>query len=187
MINVNQLVDIIGKFKNLKRQGWIDKGVVNPESDAEHSFSLALLVMLLAPEELNKQRCLELALIHDLAEIYAGDHTPKEAISLQEKLQKENVGMEQIANELGQNEWLELFDEYNSKVTKESIFINALDKLDNVITAAYYDKNKRSLQKLTMEFEEYAKVKIDELGNNELLSEIKNILQEINQANLATD
>lgn len=187
MINVRQLVDIIGKFKDLKRQGWIDKGVVNPESDAEHSFSLALLVMMLAPKELNKQKCLELALIHDLAEIYAGDHTPKENISLREKLQKEHAGMEQIANELKQSEWGELFDEYNNKITKESLFVNALDKIDNVITAAYYDKNKRSLQKLTPEFGKYAESKINELGNNELLGEIKAILQEINQANPAVD
>ncbi len=187
MRNTKQLIDIIGKFKDLKRQGWVDKGVINPESDAEHSFSLALLAMLLAPDELNKQKCLELALIHDLSEIYAGDHTPREDISLQEKLQKEHAGMKQIANELGQSGWLELFDEYNNKTTKESIFINALDKLDNVITAAYYDKNKRSSQKLTLEFGKYANVKINELGNNELLDEIKEILQEISQANLVTD
>ena len=86
--NVQQLIDVIGKFKDLKRSGWVNKKVVNPESDAEHSFSVAFMTMLMAPDNLDKEKCLKLALIHDLAEIYAGEYTPHENITAKEKQKK---------------------------------------------------------------------------------------------------
>ena len=74
---------------------------------------------------------------------------------------------------------IELFDEFEQKNTKESIFVNALDKLDNVITASYYDQNNRSEDKLVPEFSAYARKKIDELGNNDMLQPIKDILSNL--------
>lgn len=182
MKKISQLIEIIGKFKDLKRSGWVNKKVNNPESDADHSFSLALLAMLFVPDELDKLKCLELALIHDLAEIYAGDYTPYDDISSDVKLQKEQDGMIRIANELKCLNLLELFDEYNNKKTKESIFINALDKIDNVITAVYYDKNNRSPELLTAEFAKYAKTKIGELKQDNLVSYLDEILNDIAQS-----
>lgn len=182
--NAQQLIDIIGKFKDLKRSGWVRKQVSVPESDAEHSFSVALLAMLLAPDNLDKEKCLELALVHDLAEIYIGDYTPNDHITPETKQQKELMGMKQIADELGEGGLMGLFEEYAAKSSKEAIFINVLDKIDNVITAAYYDKNKRAPLKLTAEFSDYAQSKIAEMPDTEELKLANQLLQEIiNQAN----
>lgn len=85
---IENIIAILGKMKDLKRSGWIKRQVTNPESDADHSFSVAVLVLLLAPKELNLQRCLELALVHDLPEIYSGDYTPVDDISPAERAKK---------------------------------------------------------------------------------------------------
>ncbi|MBX6342026.1 MAG: HD domain-containing protein, partial [Thermomicrobiaceae bacterium] len=37
-----------GELKHVRRQGWIDRGVVDPESVADHSYRMALLAALLA-------------------------------------------------------------------------------------------------------------------------------------------
>ncbi len=186
--NITQLIEIIGKFKDLKRSGWINKKVIDSESDAEHSFSVALLAFLLAPDDLDKEKCLKLALIHDLAEIYAGDFTPYDNITPQEKIHRERQGIAQIAEELGVNELIDLFNDFENKSSQEAIFINALDKIDNVITATYYDSHQRAKEPLAAEFCDYAYRKISTLSDNGQLSEIKQILENLtNRANQPID
>ena len=97
MTNIKQFMNISGQMKNLKRQGWIYRNVDTPESDAAHSWSLSLLVQLYAPKELDICKCLKLANIHDLAEIYVGDYTPIDNITPQEKHQKEQDAMQRLA------------------------------------------------------------------------------------------
>ena len=74
------ILDVLGHagdLKRLPRQGWVDRGVVAPESVADHSYRLALLVLLLAGEAgVDPARALTLALVHDLPEAIAGDATP---------------------------------------------------------------------------------------------------------------
>ncbi len=177
--NLYQLIDIVGRFKDLKRKGWLIKKVINPESDAEHSFSVALLAMLLMPAGLDEKKCLEMALTHDLAEVYCGDYTPQDNITNEEKTAQELAAIKRLAKELNNEKLVSIFNEYLDKSSKESIFINAIDKLDNVITAAYYDKNNRTSVKLTPEFAGYAQRKINELGNDDWLQDIKEVLRRI--------
>lgn len=177
--DVQQLIDIIGKFKDLKRSGWIAKKVFMPESDAEHSFSVALLAMLLMSDDLDEEKCLKMALVHDLAEIYTGDYMPQDGITVEEKQAKEVKAVKRLADELNDEQLVDIFAEYLNKTSKESIFINAIDKLDNVITAAYYDKNNRAPAKIKKEFADYAVQKINKLPDIKSLQNIKEILKQI--------
>ena len=182
---IENIIAILGKMKDLKRSGWIKRQVTNPESDADHSFSVAMLVLLLAPKELNLQRCLELALVHDLPEIYSGDYTPVDDISPAEKRQKEQDAAQRLAKELGTDKIAALFAEYEAKESKESIFVKDIcdksyiilnlkefNKLDNVITAAWYDDNARAKGHLLPEFSNYAKRCISALPDTKELQEI---------------
>ena len=110
----------------------------------------------MTPESFDKLKCLEMALVHDFAEIYAGDYTPDDAMTSAEKHQIEMKAMEKISSELSKPYLLELFFEFESQQTKEAKFVKALDKLDTVLTACYYDENKRALEKLLPEFGAYA-------------------------------
>lgn len=72
------LLEHAGALKRLRRQGWIDRGVIDPESVADHSYRMALMVLVLAGDigQIDIGRALALALIHDLPEAIAGDATP---------------------------------------------------------------------------------------------------------------
>ena len=70
----------------------------------------------------------------------------------------------------------EVIYEFEQQTSKESLFVKILDKLDNVITAAYYDKNNRSEQKLTPEFKQHATTKIAQSGCDKIFLEIKQLL-----------
>ena len=69
-----------GRLKLTKRTGWLDRGVppAETESVADHSWRTALLAWLAASStaELDADRVLKLALVHDLAEAVTGDHPP---------------------------------------------------------------------------------------------------------------
>lgn len=69
-----------GRLKRLKRTGWLDRGVPpeDAESVADHTFRTALLAWLAAAADptLDRDRVLQLALIHDLAEAITGDPAP---------------------------------------------------------------------------------------------------------------
>lgn len=143
-------------MKDLKRSGWVMFNVKLPESDADHSFGVALLAIMLTPKHLNKQRCMELALIHDLAEVYAGDFTPHDNISKEDKDNLERKGALRLSKELNWPNLIDLVNEYNDKKTPEARFVCLLDKLETVMTAQYYDDNKRAPNNVTDEFLAYA-------------------------------
>ena len=65
----------VDKVKNIVRQTYLADGM-RKENDAEHSWHLALMAVLLkeyAQEEINLSRVIPMVLIHDLVEIDAGD------------------------------------------------------------------------------------------------------------------
>ena len=70
----------VGRLKMLPRTGWLHCGVppAEAESVADHAFRTALLAWLAAAAapDLDRDRVLKLALVHDLAEALAGDPTP---------------------------------------------------------------------------------------------------------------
>ena len=73
---IRKLLKILIKANSLKevpRTGWVLKGVKNPESVAGHSWGVSLLGLLLAPKNLDKNKLLQMIVVHDLGEIVPGD------------------------------------------------------------------------------------------------------------------
>lgn len=81
-----EIVEAIGRLKEVPRTGWLDRGIPaeDTESVADHSFGVALLAWLLAPDGLDRGRVVELALLHDLAESVVGDITPYDREAMRE-------------------------------------------------------------------------------------------------------
>ena len=170
---VLNLADVLGRMKRVKRTGWMKRMVMNPESDADHSYSLAMLVMLFAPARLDKQKCLELALVHDLPEILCGDIVPGE-MDGKAKSELEQSAMKTIVRNLGVPQLQELFDEYEQHQTPEAQFVWVLDRLDNVFTARFYQNTMRI--GLVNEFSESALERLYYLNDTELRAELDKIL-----------
>ncbi|PXF23697.1 MAG: phosphohydrolase, partial [Methanobacteriota archaeon] len=61
------------ELKRLPRSGWLRVGVQDIESVAAHSWGAAWLVAALCPDGVDRGRALEMAVIHDLAEVRIGD------------------------------------------------------------------------------------------------------------------
>ncbi|MDP6857265.1 MAG: HD domain-containing protein [Candidatus Thalassarchaeaceae archaeon] len=131
-------IEILG-LKELDRAGWLRSGLSDIESVAAHSWGVAFLAFHLCPVEINRNRVMEMAICHDVAEVRVGDITPHDGVSDDEKVRMETEAMVEISSRLPQGElMLELFQEYELGVTPESRFLKLCDKLDMALQSYVY-------------------------------------------------
>ncbi len=137
---INKLISFlkeIEKYKIIEREMFTS----NPnrtESDAEHSWHVAMFVIMFKKElskEIDFTKTLELALMHDLVEIYAGDTF---AFDKNKKFKKEreikaaNKLFSRLPDDL-QKEFMDLFNEYEGSKTKEAKIIKSFDKIQPIL------------------------------------------------------
>jgi len=132
------------------RMGFALRGVPQAESVAEHSFHVATLVWILAREEptVDAFRALELALIHDLAEVRTGDlpMTAGRYLPAGAKATGERAAFDELLAPLGSHGEL-LLDEFGAASSPEARFVKACDKLQLMLkVSAYEGWGARSLQ-----------------------------------------
>lgn len=138
------------QLKRLFRQGWLKRGVAEAdcESVADHSFGVALLA-LLAPapaEDFDRGRAVLLAVAHELGEVYAGDITPVDGVSKEEKARRERDSMERVIAGIDAATAAairELWEEFEECATAEARFVRELDRLEMGIQAAVYKAERR--------------------------------------------
>lgn len=146
--NIHPLIPAYFEFVHLKhlyRQGWLARGIpeVRCESVAEHSFGVALVAMILAEAdfpELDLQKVLRMALIHDIGEVYAGDIIPNSGIAPEEKHGREKESLQRVFEGLPQaEEYLRLWEEFENGTSPEALFIRQIDKLEMALQASVYE------------------------------------------------
>ncbi len=109
------------------------------ENDAEHSWHLALMVVLLAEyadEPIDVGHAVKLVVIHDLVEIYAGDSpvfVPGAADDQQEREEAAAVRLFGMLPEDQAAELRGLWDEFEAGVTPEARFGKAMDRLEPML------------------------------------------------------
>jgi len=149
---IEDFFKIILDLKNIQRKGWIDKlGIKNPESVADHSYSMTLMSMILSElQGLNTNKIVKMALLHDLAESNIGDFTPDE-ISKTRKLELENVAMKKILEKLPYElikNYQDVWNEFLVGESEESIFVHEMDKLEMLFQAKQYVDQGYSKEKI---------------------------------------
>ncbi len=127
------------RLKEITRAGWIRAGVKQPESVAAHSWGVAWLVLVLSPKKINRDRAVAIAVLHDLAEVHAGDITPHDGITRKEKNDLEAQAIEELfRNQPELAELHTLWQEYVNGESPEARFVKACDKLDMALQAERY-------------------------------------------------
>jgi len=153
-------------LKNIQRQGWKNKlGMNNVESVADHSYSTAMMSMVISDlEGLDTAKIIKMALLHDLAESVIGDITPGK-IKGELKINIENKAMIQILENLPSDlsqQYSVLWDDFQKNSSREANFLHEIDKLEMVFQAKFYLDKGISKEKLRSFFK---------TANNEIKSE----------------
>jgi putative hydrolase of HD superfamily len=171
------------KLKAVPRIGWLLRGVRDVESVAAHSFGVAFIAMMLADraqargQRVDVERVLRMALLHDLTEARTGDlpSTIKRYFgSATLKTADQRVLREMLSNlgTLGDS-YLELWLDYEQRVSLEARLVKGADKLDLLLQAYEYEKGGAdSLQ----EFWDGAEEDFATLGIEDLIEDLIELL-----------
>jgi len=144
---LNFLLEVF-KLKDVERTGWVNAKVKKPESVADHSWGVALLALIFSKKmKLNLEKCLKMALIHDINEIYTKDIAlqPEDRGTIKEEKKKEieRNAMKKVLSFLPNSikkDWERVWNELEVRKTKEAKVVRNLDKLDMAIQALIYKK-----------------------------------------------
>lgn len=129
------------ELKELPRTGWVRAGVGAPESVAAHSWGVAWLVLVLCPPGLDLERALAIAVVHDLAEVRAGDVTPHCGVEpAQKRLDEQRALRGMLVGVPRAGVLAGLWAEYDEQRSLEARFVRACDKLDMGLQAQRYER-----------------------------------------------
>lgn len=153
--DIQKFIDFIIYSEQLKTElRHASKSDSNRESAAEHSWRLALMVMLITPK-LNKEidllKTLKMAIIHDLIEIEAEDVLVLDHIDNQErkdfKDNEEKKAIEKIKRMLGEDgqEIYQLWYEYLNSESYESKVLRVLNMIEGQMQFLSEDVKKFSM------------------------------------------
>nr|CAG8534239.1 8181_t:CDS:10 [Entrophospora candida] len=134
------------QLKRTKRTGWVDKGIKDPESISDHMHRMSILALLLDDPTLDRNKCVKMAVVHDLAECIVGDITPFQGISKSEKNRRESEAMKHLCKELlddsqQSKEIFDLWQEYEDGISNEAKFVKDLDKFELILQAFEYEQS----------------------------------------------
>ena len=157
--NIIKFLEITGMLKRTPRAGWVEVGIYQPESVADHIFRTTILCMLYADiEGLDPLKLLRMALIHDLPEAIIGDLTPSKKTA--ETKEKEGIAINQILNLLPKRQretYIAVWNEYMEGKTGEAQAVRQLEKIEMALQAKEYEKAgsaSKSLQRFIKSAEE---------------------------------
>jgi putative hydrolase of HD superfamily len=129
----------IDKLKRVVRQTWhLDHS--RKENDAEHSWHLAVMAVLLAEYAaepgLDLARVVGMVLVHDLVEIDAGDTFVYDEAATRDKPEREQRAAERIFSMLPEDQAAEvrgLWEEFEARRTPEARYAAGLDRLQPLL------------------------------------------------------
>ncbi len=129
----------IDKMKTILRQNVPITAPHRQENDAEHSWHLAMMALLLAEhadEPVDVARVVKMLLIHDLVEIDAGDTFIYDPVANLDKEEREQRAADRVFGLLPADQATDLRDlweEFEERVTADARFAQAMDRFQPVL------------------------------------------------------
>ncbi len=140
---LDALLEAVG-LKALPRAGWVRRGLPAVESVAGHAWGVSWLVLALLPEELDRERALTYAVLHDLPEVRAGDVTPHDGVDPRDKAAAEARALEALTAPLARGPDLRAaWHAYEAQADPEARFVRECDRLDMALQAVAYARTHR--------------------------------------------
>ncbi len=139
------------RLKRLDRTGWTLRGLApGTESVGSHSYGVAIAAMMLADGlrargvAVNVERLLEMALVHDWAEVRTGDLPRAAAHYFQDNARRtaESAAFADIVAGLGaeSEKYRGLYEEYEERQSLEAKLVKAADVIDLLAQALTFER-----------------------------------------------
>ncbi len=171
--------EIYQSLQDLKRTGWVDSGVENPESVKEHTEALVTLANELTPllSEDEIDGLIDMLEVHDWPEAIHGDEVilelnPDSRKALKEvKFENERKALEKICKDIpGGDEIMALWLRFENSNDPAAEFGRQLDKYQAVEKALEYEQT----QGISL-FDEFLRYSIHFINHPVLLARIEQL------------
>lgn len=167
--------------KKLKRSGWVEKKIKNPESLAEHCFSITILVIILAKYfGVSEEKLIRMALVHNFSALLTEDMVVERDGKILERLKKKKEKIEKEAIKAifwdYDMNYSSLYREMAQKKSRESIVFWQIDKLATAIQAYEYEKDQK---KDLLEFFKTAQLYIKEPLLKKVFEDLKRMRKSV--------
>lgn len=149
-MKLNEFLERLNNLKHIPRTGWLlcNVPLTDVEDVAQHTFDVVTITLLLADElerrgkKLDRERALNMAIVHDWAEALVGD-VPYTALKhlgpTGAKKRIEKRALEDLLRGLPNKEkYLALWREYSGKSTLESKLVHVVDYLSMLVQVLKY-------------------------------------------------
>ncbi|TID29334.1 hypothetical protein CANINC_002017 [Pichia inconspicua] len=150
---INFFFQLISLLKQQRRTGWINMGIPDPESISDHMYRMSIMTMVLdetqwpKDQQPNKSKCIEIALVHDMAESLVGDIVPHDAnIDKIEKSKREYKAILYICDIINNystdsaNKIKELWIDYELQRNLEATIVKDIDKFELLCQTFEYER-----------------------------------------------
>ncbi|XP_057447975.1 5'-deoxynucleotidase hdd1 [Lotus japonicus] len=142
--SVIDFLTLCNRLKTTKRKGWVNHGIKGAESIADHMYRMAIMALIAADVPgLSRERCIKIALVHDIAEAIVGDITPSDGVPKAEKSRMEQEALNKMCEVLGggmrAEEIKELWTEYENNASLEANLVKDFDKVEMILQALEYE------------------------------------------------
>ena len=160
--NIINFYIIANRLKEKIRTGWqeIEVSSQRLESVAEHIYGCLMLAIAIDSEyklKLDMYKVLKMISLHELEETIMKDYTVRDNITKEEKIKRgKECVIKATEGMIKQDEIVRLLDEFNERLTKESIFCYHIDKIECDFQAKIYDlKGQIKLEKILEDLKYY--------------------------------
>ncbi|KAM9840722.1 5'-deoxynucleotidase HDDC2 [Aulostomus maculatus] len=138
-----RFMKLIGQLKRVPRTGWVYRNVKDPESVSDHMYRMAMMSLTITDPTVDRDRCIKLALVHDMAECIVGDIAPSDNVSKEEKHRREKATVRHLTSLLPEGLRQEIFglwEEYENRSSPEARLVKQFDLLEMILQAHEYEE-----------------------------------------------
>lgn len=167
---VVSFLNVVQLLKTQRRTGWVDHGIEPCESISDHMYRMSITAMLIKNPDIDRNKCVRIALVHDIAESLVGDITPFDPVSKEEKHRREWESIQYLCNELVKpynpataqeimDDWLA----YENISSPEARYVKDIDKFEMLVQCFEYEKKYDGEKDLTQFWSAINSIKTEEV------------------------
>ena len=172
----------IDKIKYIQRKTKLFNSN-RPENDAEHSWHLAMMIIVLAEHSdtpIDLLKVIKMVLIHDIVEIDAGDTFIYDTQKSHTNTDNERMAAKRIFGLLPKeqaDELIAIWEEFETGETNEAKFAKSMDRFEPLLQNT--SNNGGSWKEFDVDYEKvYEKKKVIKAGSSSLWNYAENLIDE---------
>jgi putative hydrolase of HD superfamily len=162
-------LQIVSLLKSQRRTGWVDHGIEDCESISDHMYRMGISTLLIKDAKVDTNKCVKIALIHDIAESLVGDITPFDGVTKEEKHRREEdtiIYLSELVKKYDVDAGVEILEywlDYENIRTLEARYVKDIDKFEMLLQSFEYEKRFKGEKRLDQFWGARSSVKTDEI------------------------